>query len=106
MKSFYVLLLWGLLALAAASHGQEGTVLAGMLSGSAVIDTAPVRDATGAPSADLLVRADGFTIRITGKTKIEWDLPLQSLAEVKAETGSATKANWIRRGFWLQLLCA
>lgn len=88
MKSFYVLLLWGLLALAAASHGQEGTVLAGMLSGSAVIDTAPVRDATGAPSADLLVRADGFTIRITGKTKIEWDLPLQSLAEVKA-------GNWI-----------
>ena len=88
MKSYYFLLLWGPLALGAASHGQVEPALAGVLSGSAVIDKAPVREAAGAQPADLLVRADGFTIRITTRTKIEWNPPLQSVADLKA-------GNWI-----------
>jgi hypothetical protein len=61
----------------------------GEISGSAVIDAAPVQEATGAQDSGLLVRADGYRIRITGKTKIDWTPPLQSLADVKA-------GNWIK----------
>ena len=59
------------------------------ISGSAVIDASPVPEATGAQAPELLVRADGYRIRISGKTTVKWDPPLQSLADVKA-------GNWIR----------
>lgn len=54
----------------------------GEISGSAVISAA--EEAKGIQPPGLLVHADGFRIRITGKTKIEWTPPLQSLADVKA----------------------
>jgi hypothetical protein len=61
----------------------------GEISGAAVIDAAPAQDAPGAQTSGLIVRADGYRIRITGKTKIEWSRPLQSLADVKA-------GDWIK----------
>jgi hypothetical protein len=59
------------------------------ISGSAVIDAAPSPEPAGAMASGLLVRADGYRIRITGKTKIEWNPPLRSLADVKA-------GDWIK----------
>lgn len=59
----------------------------GEISGSAVINAA--EEVKGIQPTDLLVRADGFLIRITGKTKTQWIPPVQSLAEVKA-------GDWIR----------
>jgi len=61
----------------------------GAVSGSAVIDAMPIEEAVGAKLTDLTVRADGYRIRITAKTKIDWAPPLQSLADVK--TG-----DWIK----------
>jgi hypothetical protein len=59
------------------------------ISSSAVIDVIPGQPLGSAPAADFLVRADGYRIRITGKTKIEWKPPLRSLADVKA-------GDWIK----------
>lgn len=61
----------------------------GEISGSAVIDILPALDSTGARPEGLTVSADGFRIRITGKTKVAWDPPLGSLAEAKA-------GDWIK----------
>ena len=61
----------------------------GEISGSAVIDAAPAQEATGAQASGFLIRADGFRIWITSKTKIKWNSPLQSSADVKA-------GNWIK----------
>jgi len=61
----------------------------GEISGAAVIDAVPAQDAPGAQMSGLIVRADGYRIRITGKTKIEWSPPLHSLADVKA-------GDWIK----------
>ncbi len=54
------------------------------ISGSAVIDAAPIPGAAGTQASDLLIRADGYRIRITGKRKVVMRPPLQSLADVKA----------------------
>lgn len=54
----------------------------GEVSGSAVIDAPP--ESTGAQAYGLTVRADGYQIRITSETKIEWTPPLKALADVKA----------------------
>jgi hypothetical protein len=56
----------------------------GEVSESAVIDTTPTQAAAGAPASGLLIRADGYRIRITSTTKIEWMAPLQSFADVVA----------------------
>lgn len=58
-------------------------------SGSAVIDAQPAQEATGTEPAGLLVRADGYWIRISGQTEIKWIPPLQSFADVKA-------GDWIK----------
>ncbi|HEY1804252.1 MAG TPA: hypothetical protein VGG45_07195 [Terracidiphilus sp.] len=52
------------------------------IAGSAVIDAIPVQGKVQAN--ELLVRADGYRIRIAGKTKIDWNSPMQSLADVRA----------------------
>jgi hypothetical protein len=61
----------------------------GETSGSAVIEAAPAEEETGAQPLDLTVRADGYRVRITAKTRIEWNPPFQSLGDVKA-------GSWIR----------
>jgi hypothetical protein len=58
-------------------------------SGSAVIDAMPIEENTNEKPAGLTVRADGYRIRITADTKIQWGSPLQSLAEVRP-------GNWIK----------
>jgi len=63
---------------------KQRTSRFGEVSGSAVIDAAPTEEAAGGQQPGLTVRADGFRIRITAKTRIEWNPPLQSLADVKA----------------------
>jgi len=59
------------------------------IAGFAVIDAAATRDATEAQASDLIIRADGYRIRITGTTKIEWNPPLQSFDDLKA-------GSWVR----------
>ena len=61
----------------------------GEISGAAVIDAEPTQDAPGAQTSGLIVRADGYRIRITSKTKVELNPLLQSLADVKA-------GDWIK----------
>lgn len=68
---------------------RQRTKPPGKISGSAVIEAAPAQEAVGAPDSGLIVRADGYRIRITRKTTIKWNPPLQSLAEVKA-------GDWIK----------
>jgi hypothetical protein len=68
---------------------RQRTPSPGEVSGSAVIDAAPAQEATTAQTSGLLIRADGYWIRITGETKIEWNAPVQSLAGVKA-------GDWIK----------
>jgi hypothetical protein len=57
---------------------------AGDVSGSAVIDALPARSTLAAQQGDLLLRADGYSIQVTSKTKTAWTAPLQSLVDVKA----------------------
>jgi len=59
----------------------------GEVSGSAVIDAPPASEE--AKGSGLVLRADGYRIRITAETKIEWRPPLQSLTNVKA-------GDWIK----------
>ena len=59
------------------------------VEGSAVIDAAPAQEAADAQAPSLLVRADGYRIRITHETKIEWISPFKSLADVEA-------GDWIK----------
>jgi len=54
----------------------------GEISGSAIIDAASSEE--GVRPSSLLIHADGYPIRITGKTKMQWIAPLQSLGDVKA----------------------
>ena len=56
----------------------------GEVKGTAVIDALPESDAAALRQGNLLVRADGYFIRITTKTSIVWNSPLRSLADVKA----------------------
>jgi hypothetical protein len=56
---------------------------AGSVAGSAVIDAVRARASTGARPESLLVRADGYWIEITGKSKIDWISPLHAFADVK-----------------------
>lgn len=57
------------------------------VSSSAVIDATPAQSAD--PAQGYSISADGYRIRITAKTKIEWGSPLRSLADVKA-------GDWIK----------
>jgi len=69
---------------------EKQPIQLGEISGSAVIDAPPVQVLNGSPQGpDLMIRADGYRIRITGRTKIEWNQPLQNLADVKA-------GDWIK----------
>jgi hypothetical protein len=74
---------------------EKQPVAFGEVSGSAVIDAPPVQvppvqvSSGSSQAPDRMIRADGYWIRITGKTKIEWNPPLQTLANVKA-------GNWIK----------
>ncbi len=85
---YYTLRLTAAHSIYALRIEKQPTPKSGEVSGSAVIDAAPVQEAAGAPDSGLLVRADGYRIRITGTTEVTWLPPLQSLAGV--ETG-----DWI-----------
>lgn len=61
----------------------------GEVSGSAVIDSAPAQEPAGSRAPGLIVRADGYRIRITNKTRMVWTWQVHSLAEVKA-------GDWIK----------
>ena len=54
-----------------------------VISGSAVVDALPMQEMNGPQIETLLVRADGYLIRITGKTEIAWTERLHSLTDVK-----------------------
>jgi hypothetical protein len=56
----------------------------GVVKGTAVIDALPESDAAAVSQGSLVVRADGYFIRITTKTNLVWNSPLGSLADVKA----------------------
>ena len=76
-------------AIYASRIDKQHTSTSGGISGSAVIDAMPDRKADGGKQTELNVRADGYRIRITANTKIDWSSPLQSLADVKA-------GDWIK----------
>ena len=59
-------------------------IIAGEISGSAVIDAMSALDSSGAHSDTLMVRADGYPIHIDSRTEISWSAPLNSLNGVKA----------------------
>ncbi len=61
----------------------------GYVFGSGVIDAAPPQSAPAGQPGELRLRADGYRIRVTGKTKVEWSAPLQSVTDVKA-------GDWIK----------
>ena len=61
----------------------------GKISGSAVIVAVPAQKSKAAQSSGFVIRADGYRIRITGKTKMEWNPPLPSLVEMCA-------GDWIK----------
>jgi hypothetical protein len=52
------------------------------ISGVAIVDAMPTPP-TGSASTDLLVRADGYPILITSRTKIAFDKPLSSLSDIQ-----------------------
>lgn len=79
----------GLNAVYATRIDKQHTSSFGGVSGSAVIDAMPGEEVVGGKPTDLTLRADGYRIRITANTKINWSSPLQSLADVKA-------GNWIK----------
>jgi len=79
----------GLNAICATRIDKQHTSSFGRVSGSAVIDAMPAEETVGGKPTDLTVRADGYRIRITANTKIDWSPPLQSLADVKV-------GNWIK----------
>jgi hypothetical protein len=72
-----------------ATRIEYQPTLARELSGSAVIDATPSPEPAAAVASGFLVRADGYRIHISGKTKIQWNPPLRSLADVKA-------GDWIK----------
>jgi hypothetical protein len=73
-------------------NSKEGSVVVSRLvlrrqkareiSGTAVIDAVPSLPGNAAPG-DLLVRADGYPVLITGKTATHFDKPLASVSEVQ-----------------------
>jgi hypothetical protein len=79
----------GINAIYATRIDKQHTPSFGGASGSAVIDAMPAESAVGGKPTDFTVRADGYRIRITAKTKTDWSPPLQSLADVKA-------GDWIK----------
>jgi hypothetical protein len=76
-------------AIYATRFEKQPTSSFGEISGSAVIDAAPMEEEAGTQPPGLTVRADGFRIRIEAKTSIEWSAPLKALADVKA-------GDWIK----------
>lgn len=58
--------------------------LPGRVSGSAVIDRRPRSPSSIKTAGDLLVRADGYRILITGRAFVVWDPPMNSFKDVKA----------------------
>ncbi len=56
----------------------------GEISGSAVIDVAPARNAANAPSPGLAIHADGYTIMTADKTQNSFVPPLNALSDAAA----------------------
>jgi hypothetical protein len=56
----------------------------GEISGSAVIDALPGGNSFGTHSDELLVRADGYAIRINAQTAMKWSGGLRGAVDVKA----------------------
>ncbi len=56
----------------------------GEISGSAVIDVAPARNAANAPSPGLAIHADGYTIMTADKTQKSFVPPLNALSDAAA----------------------
>jgi hypothetical protein len=71
-------------------HALEATRIepqpepAGEVSGVAVIDAPPSHDPSVTKATGLLVRADGYRIRLDAKTQIAWAASLHALSDVKS----------------------
>lgn len=69
----------------------------GDISGSAVIDSLPPRNSED--KSQILVRADGYLIRITSNTATTFDPALHSLTDVQPGVWIEYKGTWLKDGF-------
>ena len=67
--------------------------LLGDVSGDAVIDAAPSHVPADIPATGLIVRADGYRVRLDAKTQIVWATALRALSDVKAGDWIAYKGR-------------
>jgi hypothetical protein len=70
----------------------------GQISGSAVIDALPNESSDGTHPDGLLVRADGYTIRINGQSDVHWSGQQHGPANVKAGDWIEYKASPSKNG--------
>jgi hypothetical protein len=70
----------------------------GEISGSAVIDALPNESAGGKHPDGLLVRADGYAIRINAQTDVDWSGGLHGAGDVKAGDWMEFKAAPAKNG--------